>query len=102
MDRPEQLPKALDKDTLKWLRVYGYTLNSKHEEFKKIKTNLKKWYTYEYYFYVDLDLRKEAEKIFIGEDQATREFLRSWDKRFKAEKKRLIKELHGLEKKGIR
>lgn len=102
MNKPERLPLELPKETIKWLRIFGYTLNSEHEEFRKIKKNLKKWYTYEYYFYVDIDLRKEAEKIFTGEDQTTRAFYKSWGRRVRAEKKRLIKELYGLDKRGIR
>lgn len=101
MERPEHLPEKLDKESLKWLRVFGYCLNTDFEDYIKIRTNLKKWYPYEYYFYVDLDLRKEAEKIFEGEDYTTKEYRKSWKKRFRHEKKRLIKELYGLEKKII-
>lgn len=101
MDRPEHLPKELSKDHVKWLRDFGYCLNTDDENYNKVKANLKKWYTYEYYFYVDMELRKEAEKIFEGEDYTTREYAKSWKRRLRHEKKRLIKELYGLEKKGI-
>lgn len=102
MDRPDYLPKELDKETIKWLRDFGFTLNINDERYKRIKNNLKKWYEYEYYFYVDEDIKKEAEKIFIEEDQTTREFYKTYGRRFRAEKRRLIKKLYGLEKKGIR
>jgi flagellin-specific chaperone FliS len=102
MNRPEHLPRELSKEHLKWLRIYGYCLNVDDETYNKVRHNLKKWYTYEYYFYVDIDLRKEAKKIFEGEDYTTKEFRKSWKKRFSHEKKRLIKQLYGLEKKEIR
>lgn len=102
MYRPEHLPRDLSKEHLKWLRIYGYCLNVDDENYNKVRNTLKKWYTYEYYFYVDMNLRKEAEKIFKGEDYTTKEYRKSWKKRFRHEKKRLIKELYGLEKKGIR
>lgn len=101
MQRPEYLPENLDNQTIKWLRIYGYCLNSKRECETKIRENLKKWYIYEYYFYVDYEIKEEAEKIFEGEEH-TREFYKSFNKRFNNEKRRLIKALYGLEKKGIR
>lgn len=39
MERPEYLPKELDKETLTWLRSYGYCLNAEDERYKKIKEN---------------------------------------------------------------
>lgn len=102
MSRPDCLLKELDKETIKWLRDFGFTLNVNDERYKSIKSDLKKWHTYEYYFYVDEDIKKEAEKIFDDEDHSTREFYKSYKRRFRAEKRRLIKELYGLEKKGIR
>ena len=101
MQRPEYLPENLDNQTIKWLRIYGYCLNSKKEYETKIRDILKKWYTYEYYFYVDYEIKEEAEKIFEGEEH-TREFYKSYYKRYRNEKRRLIKELYALEKKGIR
>ena len=86
---------------MKWLRIYGYCLNYKDKHYERIKNGLKKWYIYEYYFYVDYEIKEEAEKIFEGEER-TREFYKSFNKRFNNEKRRLIKTLYGLEKKGIR
>lgn len=103
MDRPEHLPICLDKETLSWLRVFGYCLNDYNEpKYKKLLKVLKQWYTFEYYLYIDYGIRSEAEKIFDNEDKTTREYYRSYNKRLLAEKKRLIKKLYGLEKKGIR
>ena len=101
MQRPDYLPENLDNQTIKWLRLYGYCLNSKKEYETKIRDILKNWYIYEYYFYVDYEIKEEAEKIFEGEEH-TREFYKSYYKRSRNEKRRLIKELYGLEKKGIR
>ena len=98
MERPDYLPVDLDSETIKWLKVYGYCLN--YNSYTRVKEGLKKWYIYEYYFYVDLEIREEACKIFEGEEP-TKEFYRNWDKRFRNEKKRIIKALYGLEKKGI-
>lgn len=101
MNALSNLPKELPKETIKWLRTYGYTLNNGDERFEKIKSKLKEMYPYEYYFYIDEDIRNEAEKIFECEER-TKDFYKSWIKRFRYEKKRLIKELYNLEKKGIR
>ena len=48
------LNKELSKEAIKWLRTYGYTLNNGEYECEKIKENLKRFYPYEYYFFVDL------------------------------------------------
>lgn len=101
MKRPDYLPKDLDRETMNWLRAYGYCLNYEDKRYERIRAALKKWYTYEYYFYVDYSIKEEAEKIFEGEEH-TKEFYKSYSKRLRHEKKRLIKALHGLEKKGIR
>lgn len=95
------LPCELPKEVIKWLRSYGYALNNNDEKFKKIKNILIKKYPYEYYLFVDMDIREQALKIFEGEEE-TREFFKTWDSRFKREKKRLIKDIYGLEKKSIR
>ncbi|MEG2984115.1 MAG: hypothetical protein RR835_05405 [Peptostreptococcaceae bacterium] len=106
MERPEHLPENLDRKALAWLRDYGICLNAKDETYKKIKENLKKWYPYEYYFYVDINLLKEARKKFgpltVDDFSSPREYYKTETKITRQEKKRLIKELYGLEKKGIR
>ncbi|QEZ68941.1 hypothetical protein D4A35_08340 [Paraclostridium bifermentans] len=106
MYRPDHLPESLDKETLTWLRSYGYTLNSSCDRMQKIKENFKKWYPYEYYFYVDIDLAQEARKQFnsltVEDFNSPREYYKSEKKITNQEKRRLIKELYGLDKKGIR
>ena len=105
MNELNNLPEELPKDTLNWLRTYGYTLNIDDEIYKKVKSNLKKFYPYEYYCYVDLDIKKEAEDYAENYHcvyENRKEGYKTWDKRFKEEKKRLIKKIYGLEKKGIR
>lgn len=106
MYRPDHLPESLDKETLTWLRAFGYTLNSPCDRMKKIKENFKKWYTYEYYFYVDIDLAQEARKKFesltVDDFNSLGEYYKSENRITNQEKRRLIKELYGLEKKGIR
>ena len=71
------------------------------DECEKIKENLKRFYPYEYYFFVDLEVRNQVFKIFEGEEH-TKEFYKSWNRRFRNERRILIKDLYGLEKKGIR
>lgn len=95
------LNKELSKEAIKWLRTYGYTLNNGEYECEKIKENLKRFYPYEYYFFVDLEVRNQVFKIFEGEEH-TKEFYKSWNRRFRNERRILIKDLYGLEKKGIR
>ncbi|GAA0706091.1 hypothetical protein GCM10008904_14380 [Paraclostridium ghonii] len=106
MNKPTHLPKELDKETIRWLRSYGFCLNGEDERYKKIKENLKKWYTYEYYFYVDMYLWKEAKKKFdsltVEDFNSPKEYYKSEKRITNQEKRRLIKELYGLEKKGIR
>ena len=36
----------LGKDTLKWLRTYGYCLNSEGEKSRKLKEYIKEHYSY--------------------------------------------------------
>ncbi|WP_170075080.1 hypothetical protein [Paraclostridium dentum] len=105
MERPRNLPKELSKEHLKWLRLYGYCLNVDDENYNKLRDTLKKWYAYEYYFYVDRDLLKEARKKFdsltVDDFSSPKDYRRSEKRITRHEKKRLIKELYGLEKKGI-
>lgn len=107
MDRPSHLPENLDKNSLKWLRCYGYSLNANDDRFRKIRELLKKWYPYEYYFYVDIELAQEARKkseLLRKEDfiENPKKYYTTWNNLLKSEKRRIIKELYGLEKKGIR
>ncbi|MCH1964900.1 hypothetical protein [Paraclostridium sordellii] len=105
MERPSYLPKELSDENLKWLRIYGYCLNADDENYKKLRDTLKKWYPYEYYFYVDLNLNNEAKKKFdsltIEDFKSYKEYWKSAKTITRHEKKRLIKKLYGLEKKGI-
>lgn len=107
MERPSHLPENLDKDNLKWLREYGYTLNANDERLRKVKKGLKMWYPYEYYFYVDMEIYQEARKkseSLREEDfiENPKKYYTTWSNLLKLEKRRIIKELYGLEKKGIR
>lgn len=106
MDRPKHLPEELSKEHIKWLRLYGICLNTDDENYNKVKATLKKWYPYEYYFYVDMELLKEARKKFdsltVDDFSSPKEYWKSEKRITRNEKKRLIKELYGLEKKGIR
>lgn len=94
----------LDKETIKWLRNYGYTLNNGDERFEKIKNKLKEMYPYEYYFYIDLDIKRESEEYALSYQavyENQKEYWRVVKKRIREYKKKQIKELYGL-KKGIR
>ena len=98
---PDKLPKA----TLGWLRDFGYTLNSGDKRFNEIKMKLKESHPYEYYFFIDNDIRELAKDyaenyhcVYVNAG----EMYKTWDKRFKQKKKILIKKMYGLEKKGIR
>ena len=95
MDKPDYLPEKLDSKTIKWLKHFGYCLNANDDDYKRIRNFLKKWYAYEYYLYVDLKISEEAKKIF--KDKAhNKEFYRTWNKIYMAEKKRIIKNIYGL------
>lgn len=101
MERPDYLPKNLDKETKEWLKTYGYTLNSNDERYKKIKRNLKKYYTYEYYRYVDLDIKREAEEYAENYHcvyENRKHYYQTWSKRFKKERDRLARKVATLKK----
>ncbi|WP_027701620.1 hypothetical protein [Metaclostridioides mangenotii] len=55
--------KKLDKDTIIFLRHYGYSLNIETEKHANIREYLylKNYHPYENYMYVDLDIKKRAE-----------------------------------------
>lgn len=84
-------PKELHKDSIKWLRTYGYTLNSEHEDYKKLKMILKEHYPFHYYMWVDLDIKREAEKITPTNEGY-------WGTKFTASRRKLVKEKYGLVK----
>ncbi|WP_289293081.1 hypothetical protein [Romboutsia ilealis] len=89
----------LDKETIKWLRIYGYTLNNGDERFEKIKNKLKEMYPYEYYFYIDLDIKRESEEYALSYQavyENQKEYWRVVKKRIREYKKKQIKELYGL------
>lgn len=95
------LPKDLPKETIKWLKTYGYTLNIDDEIYKKVKSNLKKFYPYEYYCYVDLDIKKEAEDYAENYHCAyenRKQYYKTWSKRFKKERRRLAMKIARFKK----
>lgn len=95
----------LDKETIKWLRIYGYCLNTENERYAKIRKHLKEFYPFEYYFYVDKTIKEKAEQELMatniyGVDKPNG--YKGWETHFRRIKRNLIKECYGLEKKGIR
>lgn len=92
-------PNELDKETTKWLRIYGYTLNSDNERYQKIKSKIKELYPYNYYFYIDLDIKREAEEYAMSYQavyENQKEYWRVIKKRNREYKKKIIKEKYGL------
>lgn len=97
----DNLPNEIPKETVKWLKLYGYTLNVDDERYKKIKSNLKKYYPYEYYRYVDLDIKKEAEEYAENYHcvyENRKQYYQTWNKRFKKERDRLARKIATLKK----
>ena len=95
----------LDRETIKYLRMYGYVIGALAKRdfyYEVIADNFKKEYPYEYYYYIDIDIKKLAEQELINEDRTTREYIKSFKRRFRAAKIQIIKDLYGLEKKGIK
>ena len=89
----------LGKDTLKWLRTYGYCLNSEGEKRRKLKEYIKEHYSYEYYFYIDLDIKRESEEYAMSYQavyENQKEYWRVVKKRIREYKKKQIKKLYGL------
>lgn len=52
--------KKLDKDTMMFLRHYGYNLHDDTVIRANMREYLKDNYPYEYYMYVDLEINKES------------------------------------------
>lgn len=59
--------KKFDKDTIMFLRHYGYNLHSDTETRANLREYLRVNYPYEYYMYVDLDIKKKAEQLYTEE-----------------------------------
>lgn len=92
-------PNELDKETIKWLRTYGYTLNCDDKRYQKIKSKIKEIDPYSYYFYIDLDIKREAEEYAMSYQAAyenQKEYWRVVKKRNREYKKKTIKEKYGL------
>lgn len=82
-------PNELDKNSIKWLRTYGYCLNCDNERYIKLRNILKEHFKFQYYMWVDLDIKKEAEELVpISE--------RYWSRKFESMKKKLVKEKYGI------
>ena len=82
------------------LRTSSY-LNSEGEKSRKLTEYIKEHYSYEYYFYIDLNIKREAEEYArsyqaVYENQ--KEYWRVVKKRNREYKKKRIKELYGLKK----
>ena len=76
-------------------------LNIDDEIYKETKSNLKKYYPYEYYRYVDLDIKKEAEDYAENYHCAyenMKQYYKTWSKRFKKERNRLARKITRLKK----
>ena len=92
----DNLPSKLPEEVIKWLRIYGYTLNINEERYKKFKSSLKKLYPYEYYRYVDLDIKKEAEEYAENYHcvyENRKQYYKTLNKRFKKERDRLARKI---------
>lgn len=94
----------LNKEEIKYLKNYGYSISilaSNSElygiddgRYNLILKDLKENHPYYYRFYCDLGIKKEAEKIFIGEDMETKR--KNYIRRYNQEKRKLIKEKYNL------
>ena len=94
----------LNKEEITYLKLNGYSLSIlannadlyeiDYGRYNLILKDLKENHPYYYYFYCDLDIKMEAEKIFIGEDMETKR--KNFTKRYNQEKRRLIKEKYNL------
>lgn len=92
-------PNELDKETIKWLRTYGYTLNADDKRYQKIKSKIKEIDPYRYYFYIDLDIKRESEEYAMSYQavyENQKEYWRTVKRRVKEYKKKMIKEKYGL------
>jgi hypothetical protein len=57
--------KKLDRETIMFLRHFGYNLHVDTEKHANMREYLKTYYPYEYYRYVDLGIRKRAEALYV-------------------------------------
>ena len=77
----------------------GYTLNSDDKRFQKIKSKIKEIDPYSYYFYIDLDIKRESEEYALSYQavyENQKEYWRTVKRRVKEYKKKMIKEKYGL------
>ncbi|MDR0880184.1 MAG: hypothetical protein LBN09_05690 [Clostridioides sp.] len=94
MEEAEKKSKKLNKKQIDWLKLYGYTLTtvSEHEEeARQIKEYIHDNFIYEYNFYVNLDVKRKAEKIYkeqYGND------LKCYRGKFNKIKRKLIEEMN--------
>lgn len=93
------------KNMISWLRNFGFCLNTQ-DSYKEIRSRLKEIYPYEYYFYVDEEISKKAksegEKLNREDYEHFKKYSMAYNKVVRESKRKLIKNLYGLEKKGIR
>ena len=92
-------PNELNKESIKWLKTYGYTLNSEHEECKKLKVILKEHYPFQYYMWVDSDIKRESEEYAMRYQAVFKNQKEHWKvakRRVREYKKKIIKEKYGL------
>lgn len=94
----------LNKEEITYLKLNGYSLSIlannadlygiDEDKYNSILNDLKDNHPFYYYFYCDLDIKKEAEKIFAGEDMETKR--KNYIRRYNQEKRRLIKEKYNI------
>ena len=94
----------LNKEEITYLKLNGYSLSIlannadlygvDEDKYNLILKDLKDNHPFYYYFYCDLDIKKEAEKIFAGEDMETKR--KHYIRRYNQEKRKLIKEKYNL------
>ena len=87
-------PKKIDKDTIMFLKHYGYNLHADTEVLANTREYLKVNYPYEYYMYVDLDIKKRAEEQYIG--KYGQNYGSGYIGRMREIKNKLIKEIHNI------
>jgi len=84
----------LDKDTMMFLRHYGYNLHADTETRANMREYLKVNYPYEYYMYVDLDIKKRAENIYI--ERYGHNYASGYIGHMREIKSKLIKDIHNI------
>lgn len=98
----------LNKEEIQLLKEKGYAFSIlanngelygvDENKYKIFLDEIKQRDLFHYHFYCNLTVKNIAEQELINYDRTTREYIKSFKKRFRAAKIQIIKDLYGIKK----